>query len=56
MNDLEWLVKKHEASLTPFGIYPGARFLKEHIKNGIIVIDKTSGPTRAFSSGEFSSG
>ena len=40
-----WLIKKHEASLTPFGCYPGARSLEEHIKNGIIVLDKPSGPT-----------
>jgi len=40
-----WLVKRHEASLTPFGCYPGARPIEEHIKNGIIVLDKPSGPT-----------
>ncbi len=40
-----WLIKKHEASLTPFGIYPGARSLEEHIRNGIIILDKPSGPT-----------
>jgi len=40
-----WLIKKHEASLTPFGCYPGARNLEEHIRNGIIIIDKPSGPT-----------
>lgn len=40
-----WLVKRHEASLTPFGCYPGARLIKEHIKNSIIVLDKPSGPT-----------
>jgi len=42
---MSWLIKKHEASLTPFGIYPGARPLEEHIKNGIIVLDKPSGPS-----------
>ena len=42
---MNWLIKKHEASSTPFGTYPGARSLSEHIKNGIIIIDKTSGPT-----------
>jgi len=52
---MDWLIKKHEASLTPFGIYPGARSLENHVKNGIIVIDKPSGPRRAFSSGEFTS-
>jgi len=45
---MDWLIKKHEASLTPFGIYPGARSLEEHVKNGIIIIDKPSGPRRAF--------
>jgi H/ACA ribonucleoprotein complex subunit 4 len=40
-----WIIKKHEASLTPFGVYPGARTLEEHIKNGIIILDKPSGPT-----------
>jgi len=42
---MSWLEKKNEASLTPFGSYPGARPLDEHIRNGIIVIDKPSGPT-----------
>jgi H/ACA ribonucleoprotein complex subunit 4 len=40
-----WLIKKEEASLTPFGCYPGARSLEEHIKNGIIILDKPSGPS-----------
>lgn len=40
-----WIIKKYEASLTPFGTYPGARSLEEHIRNGIIVLDKPSGPT-----------
>jgi len=40
-----WIIKKHEASLTPFGCYPGARTLEEQIKNGIIILDKSSGPT-----------
>ncbi|MFH1473728.1 MAG: RNA-guided pseudouridylation complex pseudouridine synthase subunit Cbf5 [Candidatus Aenigmatarchaeota archaeon] len=40
-----WLIKKHEASLTDHGHYPGARPLKEYIKNGIIILDKPSGPT-----------
>ncbi len=39
------LIKKYEGSLTPFGVYPGARSLEELMKNGIIVIDKSSGPT-----------
>jgi len=40
-----YLIKKHEASLTPLGCYPGARTLEELIRNGIIVLDKPSGPT-----------
>jgi H/ACA ribonucleoprotein complex subunit 4 len=42
---MSWLIKKEEASLTPFGCYPGARTLEEHIKNGIIILDKPSGPS-----------
>ena len=42
---MSWLIKKQEASLTPFGIYPGSRPLEEHINNGIIILDKPSGPT-----------
>jgi len=42
---MEWLIKKHEASLTPFGCYPGARTLEEHIRNGIVILDKPPGPT-----------
>ena len=40
-----WLIKKHEASLTKFGCYPGARPLEEYLKNSIIILDKPSGPT-----------
>ena len=40
-----WLIKKHEASLTDYGCYPGARSLEEYKRNGIIVLDKPSGPT-----------
>jgi len=42
---MAWLIKKHESSITPFGCYPGARPLEEHIRNGIIILDKPSGPT-----------
>jgi len=42
---MRWLIKKHEASLSPFGTYPGARSLEDHIKNGIIILDKPSGPS-----------
>jgi H/ACA ribonucleoprotein complex subunit 4 len=42
---MTWLTKKNEASLTNFGCYPGSRPLDEYVKNGIIILDKTSGPT-----------
>jgi H/ACA ribonucleoprotein complex subunit 4 len=42
---MNWLIKKNEASLTPFGCYPGSRPLDEYIRNGIIVLDKPAGPT-----------
>jgi H/ACA ribonucleoprotein complex subunit 4 len=42
---MAWLIKKHEASLTTFGCYPGARSLEEYIRNGIILLDKPPGPT-----------
>lgn len=42
---MEWLVKSEEASLTTHGAYPGARSVEELIKNGIIIIDKPTGPT-----------
>ena len=42
---MAWLTKKNEASLTNFGCYPGSRPLKEYVENGIIILDKTSGPT-----------
>jgi H/ACA ribonucleoprotein complex subunit 4 len=45
MESGKWLIKKNEASLTPFGCYPGARPLEEHIRKGIIILDKPSGPT-----------
>lgn len=40
-----WLVKKHEASMTEYGTYPGSRSLENYIRNGIVVLDKPSGPT-----------
>jgi H/ACA ribonucleoprotein complex subunit 4 len=42
---MSWVVKKNEASLAPFGTYPGSRRIEEHINKGIVVIDKPSGPT-----------
>jgi len=40
-----WVVRKHEASLSKHGCYPGARELKQYIRNGILVLDKPPGPT-----------
>lgn len=40
-----WLVKKYEASISPYGLYPGARSVEELTRNGLIVIDKPPGPT-----------
>ncbi len=40
-----WVVRKHEASLSKHGCYPGARKLKQYIRNGIIILDKPPGPT-----------
>jgi len=42
---MSWILKKHEASLTSFGFYPGLRPIEEHIKNGIVVLDKPPGPS-----------
>ncbi|RKX37762.1 MAG: RNA-guided pseudouridylation complex pseudouridine synthase subunit Cbf5 [Thermotogae bacterium] len=39
------LVKSEEISNPSFGTYPGARPVEELIKNGIIILDKPSGPT-----------
>ncbi|MFB6075563.1 MAG: RNA-guided pseudouridylation complex pseudouridine synthase subunit Cbf5 [Candidatus Aenigmatarchaeota archaeon] len=41
----EVLVKSEEVSDPRFGEYPGARKIEELIENGIVVIDKPSGPT-----------
>jgi len=40
-----WIVKKHEGALSNFGCYPGAREMREYIRNGIIILDKPPGPT-----------
>ncbi|MCD6477452.1 MAG: RNA-guided pseudouridylation complex pseudouridine synthase subunit Cbf5 [Candidatus Aenigmarchaeota archaeon] len=39
------LIKVEEISNPVFGTYPGARPVEELIKNGIVVLDKPSGPT-----------
>lgn len=41
----DWLIKSEEISDPRFGEYPGARKIEDLISNGIVVIDKPSGPT-----------
>lgn len=41
----EFLVKSEEVSDPRFGEYPGARDVESLLENGIVVIDKPSGPT-----------
>ncbi|QQG39886.1 MAG: RNA-guided pseudouridylation complex pseudouridine synthase subunit Cbf5 [Candidatus Aenigmatarchaeota archaeon] len=45
MMNKDWLVRSEEISDMRFGCYPGARTVENHIKNGIVVIDKPPGPT-----------
>lgn len=40
----EFLVKSEEISDPRFGKYPGARKVEELIRNGIVILDKPSGP------------
>ncbi|MFH1228977.1 MAG: RNA-guided pseudouridylation complex pseudouridine synthase subunit Cbf5 [Candidatus Aenigmatarchaeota archaeon] len=40
-----WLTKKNEGSSSPCGTYPGSRTMQEHIRKGVIPLDKPSGPT-----------
>ncbi len=44
-DDVEFLTRSHESSLTSYGKYPGARSVEELLKNGIIILDKVDGPT-----------
>ncbi len=41
----EFLIREHEASLSEFGKYPGARSTEELLNFGLVVIDKPPGPT-----------
>jgi H/ACA ribonucleoprotein complex subunit 4 len=41
----KWLIKGEEASISPYGRYPGARPIEQLLKNGIIILDKPPGPT-----------
>lgn len=42
---MNFLVKSHDASLTSYGKYPGARPIVELLQNGLIILDKPQGPT-----------
>lgn len=42
---MAWLIRSNDVSDMRFGRYPGARPIEEHVRNGIVVIDKPSGPT-----------
>ena len=41
----EWLVKSEDRPILGYGKYPGARNVEELIRNGIVILDKWSGPT-----------
>jgi len=41
----EWLVKSEDVAVLGYGKYPGARSVDELIKNGLVILDKWSGPT-----------
>lgn len=42
---VKWLVKKEEETNPKYGCFPHERKIEDHIKNGIVIIDKPSGPT-----------
>jgi len=42
---MSWIIRSNETSISDFGVYPGARPLAELKKNGVIILDKPSGPT-----------
>jgi len=44
-NIKQWITLSEEASLTDYGVYPGKREIREYIRNGLILLDKPSGPT-----------
>jgi H/ACA ribonucleoprotein complex subunit 4 len=41
----KYITLSEEASLTDYGVYPAKRDIREYIRNGIILLDKPSGPT-----------
>jgi len=45
LNIKKWITVSEEASLTTFGTAPGKRDIREYIRNGLIMLDKPSGPT-----------
>jgi H/ACA ribonucleoprotein complex subunit 4 len=42
---MKWLVKKEEEANPEYGCFPHERKIEDHIKNGIVIIDKPAGPT-----------
>ena len=42
---MEFLTKSEEISNLKYGSYPGSRSIEELIKNGLVILDKWSGPT-----------
>ena len=44
-NIKQWIVLSREASVTDYGVYPAKREIREYIRNGLILLDKPSGPT-----------
>ena len=41
----DFLIRSREISNPEYGKYPGVRSISEHIRNGIVILDKWSGPT-----------
>lgn len=44
-DSINWLIKSGEIPILDYGKYPGSRDVEELIKNGIVILDKFSGPT-----------
>ena len=41
----EWIIKENSDTDSAYGCYPHERKIKDHINNGLVVIDKPAGPT-----------
>ncbi len=41
----EWLIRSEDLPNLNYGKYPGSRGVEELIKNGVVILDKWSGPT-----------